>query len=86
MLSEPMRTFGSTRLNAPSGAGCFLTIDRLVFLGYSPCLNAPSGAGCFLTAEADFQTRREVGLNAPCGAGCFLTSPRVESLGEGLKS
>ena len=37
-------------LNAPSGAGCFLTQchDHLpgAFLG---CLNAPSGAGCFLT-------------------------------------
>ena len=53
MLSDPPRKcLGSQPrcLNAPSGAGCFLTIRRRVIslaVGYR--LNAPSGAGCFLT-------------------------------------
>ena len=44
---------GATRgsgLNAPSGAGCFLTercADRILHQALG--LNAPSGAGCFLT-------------------------------------
>ena len=39
------------RLNAPSGAGCFLTyrVDSGRLFGDG--LNAPSGAGCFLTAS-----------------------------------
>ena len=35
-------------LNAPSGAGCFLTEGRDI-VRVIECLNAPSGAGCFLT-------------------------------------
>ena len=45
-----------TSLNAPSGAGCFLTCARDGYTGTKTCrLNAPSGAGCFLTEnERDF--------------------------------
>ena len=44
-------------LNAPSGAGCFLTRggEKDVRTGYSS-LNVPSGAGCFLTLR--HRTRR----------------------------
>ena len=39
-------------LNAPSGAGCFLTRSRVsTLLTSRPSLNAPSGAGCFLTQD-----------------------------------
>ena len=37
-------------LNAPSGAGCFLTFpDFSTQVVTEESLNAPSGAGCFLT-------------------------------------
>ena len=36
-------------LNAPSGAGCFLTLPTPTGGSVARCLNAPSGAGCFLT-------------------------------------
>ena len=36
-------------LNAPSGAGCFLTDKTGYSLPFLFRLNAPSGAGCFLT-------------------------------------
>jgi len=36
-------------LNAPSGAGYFLTFDSETLDLMVDCLNAPSGAGCFLT-------------------------------------
>ena len=37
-------------LNAPSGAGCFLTFpDFSTQVFTEESLNAPSGAGCFLT-------------------------------------
>ena len=36
-------------LNAPSGAGCFLTTASSPTEPPSHSLNAPSGAGCFLT-------------------------------------
>ena len=36
-------------LNAPCGAGCFLTDQRGSGGGRFYCLNAPCGAGCFLT-------------------------------------
>ena len=61
------------RLNAPSGAGCFLTgevnTSWLVKFG----LNAPSGAGCFLTPRTSPGQHAPFRLNAPSGAGCFLT-------------
>jgi len=36
-------------LNAPSGAGCFLTRSSIMDAYNITRLNAPSGAGCFLT-------------------------------------
>ena len=37
-------------LNAPCGAGCFLTLTwHMLWLPRRTSLNAPSGAGCFLT-------------------------------------
>ena len=36
-------------LNAPSGAGCFLTLMAIRSVPEIEGLNAPSGAGCFLT-------------------------------------
>mgnify|MGYP001693139616 CR=1 len=62
----------SVGLNAPSGAGCFLTTTPTPEPTPTDSLNAPSGAGCFLT----FVSRdgsRHAELNAPSGAGCFLT-------------
>ena len=39
-----------TRLNAPFGARCFLTVDhRRLYQRHHECLNAPFGARCFLT-------------------------------------
>ena len=38
-------------LNAPSGAGCFLTRRQARRVCTQLSLNAPSGAGCFLTLE-----------------------------------
>ena len=48
-------------LNAPSGAGCFLTGQTHV-QRYRLRLNAPSGAGCFLTIafEGYMQEVKEV--------------------------
>ena len=43
------------RLNAPCGAGCFLTCGRGGRSGGASRLNAPSGAGCFLTPVDDFE-------------------------------
>ena len=45
-------------LNAPSGAGCFLTYQEQVQTGLYMSLNAPSGAGCFLTRRASRVRRR----------------------------
>ena len=36
-------------LNAPYGAGCFLTRLTMKYPLAMLCLNAPYGAGCFLT-------------------------------------
>ena len=38
-------------LNAPSGAGCFLTGIGALMASAASGLNAPSGAGCFLTVK-----------------------------------
>ena len=46
-----MLTFEQRGLNAPSGAGCFLTVHGLGIGGIILSLNAPSGAGCFLTPD-----------------------------------
>ena len=64
-------------LNAPSGAGCFLTVRRACLACRWTSLNAPSGAGCFLTFSASASRQEVLGLNAPCGAGCFLTHQRA---------
>ena len=43
----------TSSLNAPSGAGCFLTINGKSFvLIKSFSLNAPCGAECFLTTTS----------------------------------
>ena len=49
-MSRDAETAPSLSLNAPSGAGCFLTscMSKLQLTRRS-CLNAPSDAGCFLT-------------------------------------
>ena len=39
------------RLNAPSGARCFLTSLTCEAEKVGECLNAPFGAGCFLTRK-----------------------------------
>ena len=62
-----------TGLNAPSGAGCFLTLEMGSVSSSWTCLNAPSGAGCFLTGSGSTPETPRPGLNAPSGAGCFLT-------------
>ena len=62
---------GHVGLNAPCGAGCFLTLRAMGGTRRSQSLNAPSGAGCFLTSPT-LPTGTGVSLNAPCGAGCFL--------------
>ena len=62
-------------LNAPYGAGYFLTDygESLLARG-SIRLNAPSGAGYFLTLNWNGSTQAYIScLNAPSGAGCFLT-------------
>ena len=64
----------STCLNAPSGAGCFLTQVETVAHGDYARLNAPCGAGCFLTCGRGGRSGDASRLNAPSGAGCFLTS------------
>ena len=46
-------------LNAPSGAGCFLTGKSGEWLNEHSRLNAPSGAGCFLTAHQTVLGRRD---------------------------
>ena len=63
----------STSLNAPSGAGCFLTSPLITSRCLRASLNAPSGAGCFLTSRGTTDSWRINCLNAPSGAGCFLT-------------
>ena len=48
--TPPMSPTPPRSLNAPSGAGCFLThSDNVMIDVVKTCLNAPSGAGCFLT-------------------------------------
>ena len=70
-LASPRGTRRS--LNAPSGAGCFLTKTISPDMSSNPRLNAPSGAGCFLTPEdRGPRYRGRSCLNAPSGAGCFL--------------
>ena len=44
-------------LNAPSGAGCFLTPTASAAAPALSRLNAPSGAGCFLTRNQDERQR-----------------------------
>ena len=44
-----LATVESVSLNAPSGAGCFLTAYSFHDTRRWTGLNAPSGAGCFLT-------------------------------------
>ena len=64
----------STRLNAPDGAGCSLTIiANAVIKAKLNGLNAPDGAGCSLTRRSDQREAHWNGLNAPDGAGCSLT-------------
>ena len=46
LLSTP-----TVSLNAPCGAGCFLTRANVRALDESSGLNAPCGAGCFLTPD-----------------------------------
>ena len=46
-----MLQYSKLGLNAPSGAGCFLTRPGRCQRPPLPGLNAPSGAGCFLTAH-----------------------------------
>ena len=60
-------------LNAPSGAGFFLTMHGTAVPCVVKRLNAPSGAGCFLTLVTWTRGRSCLSLNAPSGAGCFLT-------------
>ena len=53
MLSDYLQTGlmngSALSLNAPSGAGCFLTLGGIMDAFLVVSLNAPSGAGCFLT-------------------------------------
>ena len=60
-------------LNAPSGAGCFLTDWGPLGCRSEVRLNAPSGAGCFLTPKLRRRGGEYLSLNASSGAGCFLT-------------
>ena len=60
-------------LNAPCGAGCFLTTVGSRSSSRPAGLNAPSGPGCFLTQARHGSIRGRRSLNVPCGAGCFLT-------------
>ena len=66
-------------LNAPSGAGCFLTWTSLSTGAIVSGLNAPSGAGCFLTTDCGTTAAQHASLNAPSGAGCFLTDVLTSS-------
>ena len=77
MLSDLLLLFCKQQqnvgLNAPSGAGCFLTCPLRTGTVKVIGLNAPCGAGCFLTRRTRLvEDVHEGRLNAPCGAGCFL--------------
>ena len=77
MLSARQATISALQatvcLNAPSGAGCFLTPLRSSVGPSRRGLNAPSGAGYFLTGILSSERRMPSSLNAPSGVGCFLT-------------
>ena len=47
-------------LNAPSGAGCFLTLRKIYPPHKEKRLNAPSGAGCFLTGSRAGRGRERI--------------------------
>ena len=63
------------RLNAPSGAGCFLALGMEETMS-KKSLNAPSGAGCFLAPASGSGVIAPLpgagappAPQAPCGAG-----------------
>ena len=71
---SPQEAAPGARLNAPSGAGCFLPPywpGRECFLPGVLMHLLVLGAFCQHTTPGD--SRAVPGLNAPSGAGCFLT-------------